>query len=242
MAAGGGALRQGATAPRGRAGKLVDIRNPRGFIRPQLWVICDGEHAQNPVRPSPSILAGLLPPRRCLLAFAAGIATGYLGAAGPNLPRNAASGFVPLDDLTIKPSFSEIRNLKTALHMRCVDFLLNCRTKGVNTGLPVQSEDPSEWEPAERELLATFEFLLDELSGTPEEIEVRLAILSLYSRHGASSAWLDGYLHLAYLHPAHRFVRNARSAAMRHARLIVRVAELEAALRHLDEIPARYLE
>jgi len=133
-------------------------------------------------------------------------------------------------------SFSEVRAVKEVLERMRRDYV-----REMQGDLPTgSSEAPGARSCKNPTSLRRLEGLIDEFSGTEQELQLSHLRLSVLRKQEQWDLWLDAYLGLVYRHPTSPVVVYEADRARQVARQAGRETDLDRAVGFLSLIPAAY--
>lgn len=203
---------------------------------------CGGPSARTPQ--SRSYAAGWHSVRLLILVgaiFLLGFALGKSRA--PQKRPQFLTQVPPLEDFLRWSSFSEVEQAKAIFLALGDRTMAEIRSQYLDRRSGSASDEARGEEDRVRRLdeaIATLEKRMEEFRGGDAEAVLRGEHLRLLLRADRKSDWLDAYLDLLYLDPAHGSVRANLDRAMIIARSIGREAEVLDAVQHWRRVPTRY--
>lgn len=181
---------------------------------------------------------GLPRPWRRRLAWATALLAGYCLATVVGSGRRGVGidGGVGDPESERPDSFSEVRAVKEALERMRREYVREMQGD-LPTGSGEAAEARSSKNPAS---LRRLEGLIDEFSGTEQELQLSHLRLGVLRKQEQWDLWLDAYLGLVYRHPTSLVVAYEADRARRVARQAGRETELDRAMGFLSLIRAAY--
>lgn len=170
---------------------------------------------------------------------------GYLAGSlrEPVLSRLPVTASVAHEYRSGSDSFSEIAQARVVLEAAVNRHVEAARVLIARETLPGW-HDSAEWPArADQPVQAAIQLLeaaIADLEGCVPAVELVPTLLSALKRERLYDRWINAYLDVAYRHPTHRIVRDWAEEALRLAETIGRQVEVQAALRHVADIPAGF--
>ncbi len=179
-----------------------------------------------------------------LLPVLAGL-SGYLLGAGRNQTGRAAllNRTVAAELFHAADSFSEIKLTRARLTALADQYALLAQEWIVRDF--AASRSSPRWDGGDENsnvsaAVRLLEEVVEELRDTGEDLRLLPLLLHALKREGLLDRWLEWYLGTLYAHPTHPVVNSLVEQAVAIGRAAGREAEVAAAFRHLQNIPARF--
>jgi hypothetical protein len=139
-------------------------------------------------------------------------------------------------DYFVRPSsFSEVEATRAELEGLAYRYRTEIRTRYLGTPTPAASETRRR-----DSIIHDLETALSEFRNAPGEAYIAQDLLILLKRSGDYGRWLDLYLDLLYRRPTEDVISLFATEARTLAAATGRQVEVEAALRHVTEIPVEF--
>lgn len=153
----------------------------------------------------------------------------------PTRAGSATDARWDLDYFVRTSSFSEVEATRAELEGLANRYRTEIRTRYLD--VPTTSASGAKTRAS---LIRDLETALSEFRNAPGEATIAQDLLILLKRSGDYGRWLDLYLDLLYRRPTEDVIALFASEARTLASATRRQAEVEAALRHVTEIPVEF--
>lgn len=200
-----------------------------------------------PVRTDPSLAPSHRRPWPTPLRIAVVLAALAAGYVARDVQQNWRPRFLtqvaPLEHFLWWHSFSEVEQTRAQLHALCLKSIAESRAAlfRIQHGAdPLFTSHQAALDRGRADAIRRLRLLIPQFEGTDQAVVLRAELLRLFHLTGAGSDWLDTYLDIAYLAPAHEVLDERAQVAAEYARSLGREAELRDAIEHRGRIPARF--
>ncbi|MBL9138326.1 MAG: hypothetical protein JNK85_20825 [Verrucomicrobiales bacterium] len=160
----------------------------------------------------------------------------WQGFRGTRTEVSSAQSPIPVDHLFAVDSLSEIEHAKAWLDALATQSIVEARRR---------SAAGSEGHPylEAKSVIRALEEIssrAEEFRGTQQEFRLRNEQFILLDRAGRQEDWISAYLNLLYSYPTHELSAQWAPRALKFARELNRIEELQAAWRHAIAIPREF--